>query len=98
MAEGAHILHSLPGGVADDPVALFDLDPVQGEQRCLNGGSGGGVEFDGATGLGPVADHPGQIFEDVFDRPFHMVDVAADQIGDPGGGAGTGGHRTAADR
>ena len=70
---------------------------MQGKEGGLDGSTRRSVQFNGATGLGAVADNPGQVFEDIADRPFHLVHIAADKIGDSRRRTRTGRDRTAAD-
>ena len=97
VTESPHILNGFVRRVADDAVGVLDIDPMQGKECGLDRGTCCSVEFNGTTGFCAIADHSGQVLQNIFNCPFHMVHVAADQIGDAGCRPGPGSDGTAAD-
>ncbi len=93
-----HILHRLFSRAGNDAVGLLDVNAMQREQRRLHRRPRRRRQLQRAACLGPVANHPRQITEQILDRPGNMLQIPAHQVRNPRRRARPRRHRTPAHR
>ena len=95
FADFGQIANAAVHAVVDDALDGGDAFALHGEHGREHGGRNARGEFEGARGFGAVADHAGEIGDHILDSRRHFFVIAAHEIGDAAGAAGSGHHTTA---